>query len=144
MRTGLWIAGLLGAAAACTTSRDDSRRTLDWLDANLAPQSHTTRMVLLPVAIPVGICGLICDTVVVNPVCAIDDAWGDTVDTLWTSNEESGLRRALFTPLAMAATPVVFACDWVWRCLIPTEPRKEPAGDPRNEPGTESNVEAKS
>ena len=112
-------------AAACTTMRDDSRRTLGWLDASLAPAAPAARGALLPLVIPVGFAGLCCDTFVVNPACAIDDAWGDTVDLLWTSHEESPLRRALVTPLAALATPLVFAGGWLWRSVVPTAPRVE-------------------
>jgi hypothetical protein len=115
------FAGLL---AACTAVRD-GRRTLDWLDANLTPSSPAARGVLLPVAIPVGVVGLLTDVLLVNPVLAIDDAWGDTTDLLWTSQEESTLRRVLFTPLAAVATPFVFAGDWLGRSLLPLPPRRE-------------------
>jgi hypothetical protein len=116
--------------AGCTTMRDDSRRTLGWLDASLTPGSPGARGALLPVAIPIGFTGLVCDTVVVNPVCAVDDAWGDTVDVLWTSSGESGLRRALFVPLAALGTPFVFAGDWLWRSIVPTAPRAADAVAP--------------
>lgn len=121
--------GLLVACcgtSACTTWRDDSRRTLDLLDANLMPASPVARGLLLPIAIPVGLGGFVCDTVVVNPICAIDDAWLDTTDLLWTVNGESMLRRTLFTPFAALATPVVFGLDWLWRSLVPLAPREEP------------------
>jgi len=111
--------------AGCTTMRDDSRRTVDWLDGNLTPESPVARGALLPLAIPVGFLGLVTDTVVVNPACAVDDAWGDTVELLWTSREESPLRRALITPLAAVATPFVFAGEWLWRSIVPEEPRAE-------------------
>ena len=131
MRTaclGLLVAFL--GLAGCTTLRDDSRRTLDLLDANLTPGSPVARGLLLPVAIPVGFAGLVCDTVVVNPVCAIDDAWLDTTDLLWTSRDESTLRRTLFTPLAALATPLVFGLDWLWRSLVPLAPRRERSDEP--------------
>lgn len=131
MRTaflGLLVAflGLVG----CTTIRDDSRRTLDLLDANLTPGSPVGRGLLLPVAIPVGFAGLLCDTVVVNPACAIDDAWLDTTDLLWSSRDESMLRRTLFTPVAALATPLVFGLDWLWRSLVPLAPRAELGDEP--------------
>lgn len=116
---------LLAALASCTTVREDGRRTLHWLDAHLTPDSATVRWCLLPVVIPVGVVGVLSDTLVVNPVCAIDDAWADTVDVLWTSHEESPLRKALFTPLAVLGTPIVFPVDWLWRCLLPIAPRKD-------------------
>jgi hypothetical protein len=120
---------VLALLTACTTVRDDSRRTVHWLDASLTPESNGARMALLPLAIPVGLGGLAVDTAVVNPACAVDDAWGDTVELLWTSREESALRRALFTPLAALATPFVFGSDWVWRCVVPTEPRRDHDAD---------------
>lgn len=122
-----WLLAL--ALCGCTTVRDDSRRTLDWLDASLVPESNAARIALLPLAVPVGFGGLVFDTVVVNPVYAVDDAWGDTVELLWTSREESALRRALFTPLAALGTPFVFAGDWLWRCVVPTGPRPDDRKD---------------
>lgn len=128
MRTGTpWLLVGVCMAAGCTTIRDDSRRTLDALDRNLTPESAVARGLLLPVAIPVGFGGLLCDTVVVNPVCAVDDAWLDTTDLLWTSREESSLRRTLFTPFAALATPVVFGVDWLGRSLLPLPPRSAAA-----------------
>ncbi len=120
----LTVLPLLSCFVACTAVRKDSRRTLDWLDATGTPSSSVARGVLLPVAIPIGCAGLLTDTLLVNPVCAIDDAWADTKDLLWTSQEESELRRALFTPLAALATPFVFGCDWLGRSLLPLPPSK--------------------
>lgn len=126
----LWLLVACCAASGCTTWRDDGRRTLDLLDANLTPGSPVARGLLLPVAIPLGFAGLVCDTVVVNPVCAIDDAWLDTTDLLWTWRDESMLRRTLFTPFAALATPVVFGVDWLWRSLVPLAPRPELSDEP--------------
>lgn len=121
----LLLAVLPLVGGGCTAVREDSRRTLDSLDGNFTPASPTTRTVLLPVAIPVGFCGLLTDTLLVNPAFAIDDAWRDTVDLLWTPRDESPLRRALFTPLAALATPLVFAGDWLGRSVFPIPPRQE-------------------
>jgi hypothetical protein len=120
-------AALLIAAtfSACTVVRHDGRRTLQWLDATATPSSPVARALLLPVAIPVGGVGLLADALVRNPAHAVDDAWADTSTLLWTSREESALRRALFTPLAAVATPVVFACDWLCRCILPLSPAAE-------------------
>jgi hypothetical protein len=105
----------------------DSRRTLHLLDENLTPASPTARQLALPLAIPVGFAALVVDSVLVNPVCAIDDAWGDTVELLWTPRGESALRRTVFTPLAATATPLVFAGDWLLRSLLPLPPRQPEA-----------------
>ena len=115
--------------SGCTAFDSDHRRTLDWLDRTFTPSSSGARAALLPVAIPVGLVGLATDAVIVNPVMAIDDAWGDTVELLWTPEDETPLRRALIAPLAALATPVVFASDWLWRCLWPIDPRDSDAGD---------------
>ena len=116
----------LGASAGCTIFDDDQRRTLNWLDESLTPSSPTARGLLLPVAVPVGVAGLVTDAVVVNPVLAIDDAWYVTRDFLWTRGEdESTLRRVLVAPFAAVATPVVFAGDWLLRVLFPFDPYEE-------------------
>lgn len=114
----------MACTAGCTMFDRDNRRTLNLLDANVAPSSTAGRVALLPVAIPVGCVALVADAVVVHPVTAIDDAWGDTVEALWSSRNESPLREVVFTPLAAVATPVVFAGDWLWRCLWPIDPRE--------------------
>lgn len=120
------LCALAGLAAGCTVFDSDQRRTLDWLDESITPPSDGARYALLPVAIPVGLVGLASDMLVVNPVMSIDDAWGDTVELLWTPDpEETALRRALVAPLAAIATPVVFAGDWLGRCLFPIDPRDE-------------------
>ena len=126
-------AALLAAAlpcGACTVFDSDQRRTLDWLDESLTPSSAAARGALLPVAVPVGLLGLGSDMLVVNPVLAVDDAWGDTVELLWTPTaDETNLRRALVAPFAALATPLVFAGDWLGRCLFPFDPRPPSAGD---------------
>jgi len=126
MRRSLLVLLVIAVSASgCTAIRRDSRRTLDWLDTSFTPSSPVARAALLPVAIPVGLAGLLTDTLVVNPVYAIDDAWGDTVDLLWTPSDESPLRRTLITPLAAIATPFVFGGEWLWRSIVPKAPRIE-------------------
>lgn len=115
---------LLLVTAGCTTLRTENRRTLDLCDAQLAPTAATARWLLLPMALPVGLAAGAIDTVVVNPICALDEAWHDTRDLLWVSREESTLRRVLFTPLAAAATPFVFGSDWLLRVLAPMRTRE--------------------
>lgn len=123
-------------SGGCTTLLDENRRTLDLCDAHLAPDSATARCLLSPIALPTGLVAGIVDTVAVNPVCAIDDAWDDTHDLLWVSREESTLRRVLFTPFAALATPVVFGTDWVFRSIVPvkTRSRSAPLPDVPDEP----------
>lgn len=122
-----FLAGVFAFAAGCAMFDHDNRRTLNLLDTNLAPASTAGRVALLPLAIPVGATALVADAVVVHPIAAIDDAFGDTMEVLWSSHDESPLRQVVFTPLAAIATPFVFAGDWLWRCLWPIDPREEPA-----------------
>lgn len=124
---------------------DGSRRTLDLCDANLAPapESTTTRGLLLPVAVPFGFVAGVVDTVAVNPVCAIDDAWLDTVDLLWRSRDESALRRTLFVPLAALVTPIVFGGDWLGRCVFPIPPRMDEIAPLPTKPVEPATPEAK-
>lgn len=117
-----------GVLASCTMFDPDNRRTLNWLDANLTPTAHAGRMALLPLSIPVGFVALSADAIIVHPVLVIDDAWGDTVELLWTpDDDESLLRQALFSPFAAVATPFVFAGDWLWRSVFPVDPREADA-----------------
>ncbi|MCA8953444.1 MAG: hypothetical protein KDE27_28280 [Planctomycetes bacterium] len=113
------------AGSSCTVLVREQRRTLNLLDGHLTPSGEVARALLLPVSVPVGLVGLASDMVVVNPVLAVDDAWGDTIELLWTPTEdESGLRRATVAPLAAIATPFVFVGDWLGRCLFPIDPRE--------------------
>jgi hypothetical protein len=119
--TALWLT----SAAACSMFRDDNRRTLNLIDRELAPASTGAKIALAPVALPVGVTAFAADLVVVHPIASIDDAWLDTEELLWQPKDESGLRRALFVPLAAVATPFVFVGDWVGRWLLPITGRPE-------------------
>jgi hypothetical protein len=114
---------LLLLAAGCAMAAPENRRTLLWLDDNLKPASGVARGALLPAAIPIGLAALAVDAVVVHPVTVVDDAWGDTVDLLWTTRGETPLRQALFAPIAALATPFVFAGDFLGRCNFAIAPR---------------------
>lgn len=126
-KTHLWRLALPLVAASCATSVADNRRTLNLLDAHVAPESATLRWVALPVTFPTGVLGLVTDAVIVHPCCVIDDAWGDTVEWLWDPRDESRFRRAVMVPLRALATPFVFAGDWLTRAMFAVPPRKEKA-----------------
>lgn len=120
----LWLGG-------CTALDRNQRRTLDWLDAHLAPESAVARGCLLPLAIPVGLLGFAADTLAVNPALAVDDAWGDTAELLWEPRDETLLRRVFLVPLATLATPLVFTGDWLVRSLVPIGSRRLGSGPQR-------------
>src|SRR5262245_31079463 len=110
---------LLLLGAACSMFRTDNRRTLNLLDRELAPEDTAAKVALAPLTLPVGIAAFATDLAVVHPIATIDDAWNDTEELLWHSEDESALRRALVMPLAAVATPFVFAGDWFGRWLLP-------------------------
>jgi len=110
---------LLLLGAACSMFRTDNRRTLNLLDRELAPEDTAAKVALAPLALPAGIAAFATDLAVVHPIATIDDAWNDTEELLWHSEDESALRRALVVPLAAVATPFVFAGDWFGRWLLP-------------------------
>lgn len=113
--------------ASCSMLDRDNRRLVSTLDESLTPSTPTARAVLLPVAVPLGTAALCVDAVAVHPLAVVPDAFGDAVELLWTSDEESSLRKALFTPLAAAATPAVFAGAWLFRATWPVKPRRDDA-----------------
>lgn len=120
-------AALVLALAGCAVFESENRRTLNALDEHAAPASAAGRWALAPVALPVSLVAALGDMVIVHPICSIDDAWGDTVDWLWTPRGESRFRRAVMLPLAALATPVLFVGDLAARSAFPIDPRKNSA-----------------
>lgn len=112
-------------ASACAITEPANRRTLNAMDAHLAPASTAARWAALPLTLPAGILGLAADAVVVHPCTVIDDAWGDTVDYLWRPRDESRFRKAVMVPLRAVATPFVFTADWLTRSAFAVPPREE-------------------
>ena len=113
---------LLGS---CAVFEEENRTTLNAMDAHLTPDSNAARWAVAPLAVPVGLVGAAADIAVVHPVQVIDDAWGDTVELLWTPRGESRFRRAVMLPLVTVATPIVFVSDWLWRAAFAVSPREE-------------------
>ena len=114
---------LLASLGACTMFEDDYRRTLNLLDADFTPDSTAGKVALAPIALPVGLLAFVADAVIVHPITCIDDAWLDTVELLWDSEDETTLRWALMTPISALATPLVFAGDLLVRWTLPLSQR---------------------
>jgi hypothetical protein len=108
-------------AGSCSMFRGNNRRTLNWLDESFTPVSTGGKIALAPVAFPIGVFGFAADLAIVHPAATIDDAWSDTEHLLWQADDESALRRALFVPVAVLATPFVFAGDWIGRWFLPID-----------------------
>ena len=123
------------AWSSCAFLRPENRRTLNYLDANLAPQSATARVVLSPVALPVGVAAGAADAVVVHPLTQVDGAWQDTLDVLWDYDQSSAFRQVLLTPLSVLATPLVFGGDWLCRAVFDLGGAEVVAADTPEESG---------
>lgn len=127
----LLLAMAWALTAGCAVFKEENRRTLNALDEHLTPSSVGARWVFAPLALPIGLAGGATDLVLVHPACVIDDAWGDTVELLWTPRGESRFRRAVMLPLVTLATPFVFIGDWLGRAAFMLPPRKESGSEPR-------------
>lgn len=114
---------LLASLGACTMFEDDYRRTLNLLDDDFTPDSTAGKVALAPLALPVGVLAFVADAAIVHPITCIDDAWLDTVELLWDSEDETTLRWALMTPVSALATPLVFAGDLLVRWTLPLSQR---------------------
>lgn len=116
-------------SVGCAMGNEDRRLVLNHLDANYAPESATGRWLAAPVALPVSLVAFAADAVVVHPVSQVDDAWGDTVEALWTFDTSSGFRSALVTPLSALATPVVLPTCWLFRSVFDVDDRVDEDDD---------------
>ena len=121
----LLVIVLACAGTGCAMAIEDNRRTLSWLNTHATPESTTGKVALAPLALPAGVTAFAADALLVHPAMVVDDAWGDTVELLWTTEDETRFRRVLLTPLAALATPFVFAGDWAGRALFAI-PEREP------------------
>lgn len=137
-----WLAVVCLYASSCAVGNDERRRVLNYLDENLAPASTTGRWLVSPVALPVGVCALATDAVVVHPLSQIDDAWVDTVDVVWDFDDSSEFRTVLLVPLRAVSTPVVFGVTWLFRSLFDirdsVQPVEETERPSEPEPSSES------
>jgi hypothetical protein len=118
------VATLLLFCTGCAVFNEDNRLTLNALDEHLAPDSSAARWALAPMGFPLGIVAGVVDLVIVHPATVFDDAWGDTVQLLWTPRDESRFRRAVMLPLVTIATPFVYVGDWLLRSLFDVPPRE--------------------
>jgi hypothetical protein len=108
----------------CAVFEQENRRTLNAMDRNFTPDSTAARWALAPVGFPAGVVAGVLDMVVVHPSTVFDDAWGDTVQLLWTPRDESRFRRAIMLPLVTIATPFVYVGDWLGRAIFAIPPRE--------------------
>ncbi len=130
LATGAWHAAsstalLCSLLASCAVVERENRRLLSALDEHAIPASEPARWALAPIALPLGLAAVTTDAVIVHPATVLDDAWGDTVEWLWTSRGDSRFRRAVMLPLVTIATPVVFSGDWLGRAVFAFPPRRE-------------------
>jgi len=111
--------------AGCAVFEQENRRTLNAMDERFTPDSTAARWALAPIGFPAGLVGGVLDMVIVHPSTVFDDAWGDTIELLWTPRDESRFRRAIMLPLVTIATPLVYVGDWLGRAIFAIPPRED-------------------
>ena len=111
--------GLVGLCG-CATLSEKHRHVAKSLDENLAPTNTPAKVLLSPVAIPVGVVALAVDGLVINPIInlpkAVDDAAFVFTDVL-----SAGILEIFVFPMRIVTFPVVFLGSEVGRCCIPFE-----------------------
>jgi len=109
----------------CAFTNRDNMRTLNWVEDDLMPEKGTTaRAMSYPVMVPLGLCSMAADIIVVHPICSIDDAYYDTDDACWSRFDwETGyVTECAQLPFRVVFTPVVFVVDWGFRCFFDIGP----------------------
>ena len=104
---------LAAALSGCACFDSHKRPMTSYLDGKVNPETTTAKVLLSPVAVPVGFCSLLLDCAVVYPVSRIPEAYDDTMDALWRQPSGGYLRQTfLFVP-KVVLTPVVFGGAFV-------------------------------
>jgi len=113
----LSLALLLGG---CAFMNRENTPALNYVEENLIPEKTGWKIATFPVVFPLGLVAVTTDMVLIHPALVIDDAAGDTGDTLWTKLdfENSYVTQCASLPWRSAFTPVVFTGDFLVRSLF--------------------------
>ncbi|WP_156825348.1 hypothetical protein [Leptospira yanagawae] len=97
----------------CAIMHKNNRRITNVLDNHFTPETTTGKVLMSPVAIPVGTISLLTDTFLLQPVIAIPMALGDTITYIW-QNPSGGIltQSFLFVP-KLVMTPIAFSFLWI-------------------------------
>ncbi|MCB1176895.1 MAG: hypothetical protein KDK36_04885 [Leptospiraceae bacterium] len=102
----------------CAFMNRDNRILTNKLDETINPESTSSKVILAPIAIPLGTVSLLTDALVLHPISRIPYAIKDTYDILW-ENPGGGIVRQtfLFFP-KLIFTPITFAASWFIRSIF--------------------------
>jgi len=108
----LTAACLLTVGCACT--KRNHQAVTNWLDRTVVPENRAAQWALTPVLVPVGVCTLAVDNVVVTPIVHLPSVTDDAGE--WLSERLDGYYSQMGVfPIQIALTPIVFAGDWLFR-----------------------------
>jgi len=114
-----------GAINGCAVMNRENRLALNSLDSavegSAITSSTTGKVIVAPIAFPVGVTAGIIDMAVVTPARATIPAAKDTSSYLWENPQGSDLRQMMLLVPKVAATPVVFITDWAFRSVFTTK-----------------------
>lgn len=129
------LAAAITLTGGCAFMNRDNMRTLNWVEDDLMPvKGSTSRALSYPVMVPLGLCAMVADIVIVHPVCSVDDAVLDTDDACWSKFDwdEGYVTECAQLPFRVLFSPVVLVADWGARCLFDIGPNsRAPQPKPR-------------
>lgn len=118
MRCIFFVPLLFVITSGCAVLDEDCRRITRSLDSNLTPQSTGAKVALAPIAVPVGFTALAMDGLVINPVCAIPQAFDEASDAAFEKVEFQGLFEIVLFPMRILTFTAVFAGSELLGCTI--------------------------
>jgi hypothetical protein len=111
----------------CAVFNRNNTPALNFVERNMIPKENPGRAIFYPLAIPVGMTAVSLDMFLIHPAMVAGDAWGDTLDTLWTKNLDWERRyvttSASLLPRAVA-TPLVAGGAFLGRSAFDISPRR--------------------
>ncbi|MEN6627399.1 MAG: HEAT repeat domain-containing protein [Candidatus Sumerlaeia bacterium] len=104
----------------CAILNRDNTIALNWVEANLVPDSQPARGIAMPFVFTVGVAAVSADAFIIHPATVIDDAAEDTKDCLWEDFDwdKEYVTECASLPWRAAFTPIMFAGDWLGRSMF--------------------------
>ena len=118
MKTILPLCLVAALACGCAVVGEEGRHLTNVLDENLSPESTPAKVMLAPVAIPVGFTALVVDGVVINPVVNLPEAFEDAY-AVFDDVPFTGPFEIVVFPMRIVTFGVIFVGSEVARCMIP-------------------------
>lgn len=112
------ILGLL--LQGCAFLNRDNTPLLNGVEKHLVPEKTWQKAVAFPLIFPVGICAITLDAFIVHPISVADEAYDDTMDTLWKrlNWKDEYMTECFLLPWRTISTPIVFTGDFLGRAMF--------------------------